>query len=172
MRGVKQFDEFIRMGVVKKQAPDKSRSRFLIIEAEQDYDYLQFYIDGNKQGEWSGIDNSWSFVSFPVTVGNHDLQWEYDKDSSADDGQDCAWLDYIVGGDLRSNSNIVPVERYVEGMRERYRAKLYRLFDEYKPIRLGLQRSGNPEILRNIIKGVFKDSNSFGICFNTCINST
>jgi len=71
-----------------------------------------------------------------------------------------AWLDYIVGGDLRSNSNIVPVERYVEGMRERYRAKLYRLFDEYKPIRLGLQRSGNPEILRNIIKGVFKDSDA------------
>ncbi|MDP7567743.1 MAG: C25 family cysteine peptidase, partial [Flavobacteriales bacterium] len=40
------------------------------VSSEQDYDYLQFYIDGNKQGEWSGIDNSWSFVSFPVTVGN------------------------------------------------------------------------------------------------------
>jgi len=40
MRGVKQFDEFIRMGIVKRQAPDKSRSRFLIMEAEQGYDYL------------------------------------------------------------------------------------------------------------------------------------
>jgi len=29
MRGVKQFDEFIRSGVVKRQAPDKSRSSFL-----------------------------------------------------------------------------------------------------------------------------------------------
>jgi hypothetical protein len=78
------------------------------VSSEQDYDYLQFYIDGNKQGEWSGIDNSWSFVSFPVTVGNHDLQWEYDKDSSADDGQDCAWLDYIVFPpiDLGQSTNI------------------------------------------------------------------
>ena len=40
MRGVKQFDEFLKSGVVKKQAPDKSRSRFLIIEAEQGYSYL------------------------------------------------------------------------------------------------------------------------------------
>ena len=71
-------------------------SFFKFVSSEQDYDYLQFYIDGNKQGEWSGIDNSWSFVSFPVTVGNHNFEWEYDKDGAVSDGQDCAWLDYIV----------------------------------------------------------------------------
>ncbi len=71
-------------------------SFFKFVSSEQDYDFLQFYIDGNKQGEWSGIDNAWSFVSFPVTVGNHDLEWEYDKDGGVTDGQDCAWLDYIV----------------------------------------------------------------------------
>ena len=78
------------------------------VSSEQDYDYLQFYIDGNKQGEWSGIDNSWSFVSFPVTVGNHDFQWEYDKDSGWEDGEDCAWLDYIVFPpiDLGQSTNI------------------------------------------------------------------
>ena len=57
---------------------------------------MQFYIDGNKQGEWSGIDNSWSFVSFPVSVGMHEFEWEYDKDQYVTGGQDCAWLDYIV----------------------------------------------------------------------------
>jgi hypothetical protein len=72
---------------------DISFFKFVSSEA---YDYLQFYIDGNKQGEWSGIDNAWSFVSFPVTVGNHNLEWEYDKDASVSDGQDCAWIDYIV----------------------------------------------------------------------------
>jgi len=72
---------------------DISFFKFVSSEA---YDYLQFYIDGNKQGEWSGIDNAWSFVSFPVTVGNHDFEWEYDKDASVSDGQDCAWIDYIV----------------------------------------------------------------------------
>ena len=69
---------------------------------------MQFYIDGNKQGEWSGIDNAWSFVSFPVTVGNHDFEWEYDKDGAISDGQDCAWLDYIVFPpiDLGQTTNI------------------------------------------------------------------
>ena len=72
---------------------DISFYKFVSSEA---YDYLQFYIDGDKQGEWSGIDNAWSFVSFPVTLGNHDFEWEYDKDGSVSDGQDCAWIDYIV----------------------------------------------------------------------------
>ena len=40
MKDLKQFDEFIRMGIVKKQSPDKSRSKFLIMEAEQGYAYL------------------------------------------------------------------------------------------------------------------------------------
>ena len=71
-------------------------SFFKFVSSEEDCDYLQFYIDGDKQGEWSGIDNAWSFVSFPVTVGNHDFNWEYDKDGSISDGDDCAWLDYIV----------------------------------------------------------------------------
>ena len=75
---------------------DGDISFFKFVSSEQDYDFLQFYIDGNKQGEWSGIDNAWSFVFFPVTVGNHDFEWEYDKDGGLADGQDCAWIDYIV----------------------------------------------------------------------------
>ena len=71
-------------------------SFYKFVSSEQDYDFLQFYIDGNKQGEWSGIDNSWSFVSFPVSVGIHEFEWEYDKDQYVTGGQDCAWLDYIV----------------------------------------------------------------------------
>ena len=71
-------------------------SFYKFVSSEQNYDFLQFYIDGNKQGEWSGIDNAWSFVSFPVTPGSHHFEWEYDKDSGWQDGEDCAWLDYIV----------------------------------------------------------------------------
>jgi len=82
-------------------------SFFKFVSSEQDYDYLQFYIDGNKQGEWSGIDNAWSFVSFPITIGNHDLEWEYDKDGSSIGGQDCAWLDYIVFPPINLGSTAV-----------------------------------------------------------------
>ena len=82
-------------------------SFFKFVSSEQDYDFLQFYVDGNKQGEWSGIDNAWSFVSFPITVGNHDLEWEYDKDGSSTGGQDCAWLDYIVFPPINLGSTAV-----------------------------------------------------------------
>lgn len=83
-------------------------SFYKFVSSEEDYDYLQFYIDGNKQGEWSGIDNAWSSVSFPVAPGNHQFEWEYDKDGVVSDGQDCAWLDYIVFPpiDLGQTTNI------------------------------------------------------------------
>ena len=75
---------------------DGEISFYKFVSSEQDYDFLQFYIDGNKQGEWSGQDTSWSFVSYPINIGTHDLNWEYDKDGSTSEGDDCAWLDYIV----------------------------------------------------------------------------
>ena len=64
------------------------------MSSEQHWDFLQFYIDGNKKGEWSGIDNSWSF-SYPVTVGVHEFEWEYDKDGWTEEGEDSC-TDYIV----------------------------------------------------------------------------
>ncbi len=37
MRDVKEFNEFIRSKIVRKQTPDKSRAKFLVQEAERDY---------------------------------------------------------------------------------------------------------------------------------------
>ena len=37
MKAIKNFDEFIKKGIVKKQSPDKPRAEFLIKESEQDY---------------------------------------------------------------------------------------------------------------------------------------
>ena len=56
MRRVKQFNEFIEKGVVKKQSPDKSRSKFLIIEAEQDYAYLLKLIETMGVGNHNAND--------------------------------------------------------------------------------------------------------------------
>ena len=36
----KSFEDFIKLGVVKKQSPDKSRAKFLLTEANQNYSYL------------------------------------------------------------------------------------------------------------------------------------
>jgi len=64
--------------------------------SEQDYDFLNFYIDGAKKGSWSGIPGVWSRVAFPVTTGLHTFMWSYEKDYSNSVGSDCAWIDYIL----------------------------------------------------------------------------
>ncbi len=83
-------------------------SFFKFLSSEQDYDFLKFKINGTKVGEWSGIDNTWSFVSFPVDTGLNTFKWEYEKDGAVEDGQDCAWIDYIVFPpiDLGQTTNI------------------------------------------------------------------
>ncbi len=40
MRGIKNFQEFIRNGIVKKQSPDKSRAEFLIKSSDNSYKVL------------------------------------------------------------------------------------------------------------------------------------
>ena len=45
MKAIKNFDEFIKKGIVKKQSPDKSRSEFLIKEAENSYLFLKEIIN-------------------------------------------------------------------------------------------------------------------------------
>ena len=40
MKPIKNFNEFIKQGVVKKQSPDKSRAEFLINEAKNSFEVL------------------------------------------------------------------------------------------------------------------------------------
>jgi hypothetical protein len=47
----KKFEEFVQLGIVKKQNPNKSRAKFLIVESEKDYTYLLKLI------KTMGIDN-------------------------------------------------------------------------------------------------------------------
>lgn len=41
MRPIKDFEEFVRLGIVKKQSPDISRAQFLREESEKSYSFLQ-----------------------------------------------------------------------------------------------------------------------------------
>ncbi|MFH1319544.1 MAG: C25 family cysteine peptidase [Bacteroidota bacterium] len=60
-----------------------------------DWDYLEFLIDGISQGVWDG-EIDWSLEKFPVTAGQHTFKWLYIKDGYVSEGQDCAWIDYIL----------------------------------------------------------------------------
>ncbi len=58
-------------------------------------DYLTFIIDDNEVGRWEGDDN-WSKVTYVVDNGNHSFNWKYTKNNDISEGEDCAWIDFIV----------------------------------------------------------------------------
>lgn len=72
-----------------------SISFFRKVSSESGYDYMRFYIDNVKVGEWAG-NIAWSKVSYPVASGMRTFKWEYMKDISVSSGDDCAWVDYIT----------------------------------------------------------------------------
>lgn len=86
-----QSELFITLEVLA--AGDLSFYRKLSSEAE--WDFLRFYIDYAMVGEWSG-ELDWEMVSFPVSQGLHTFRWVYEKDTYLSNGDDCAWVDYIV----------------------------------------------------------------------------
>lgn len=72
-----------------------SISFFRKVSSESGYDFLRFYIDNTKVGEWAG-NVPWGKVSYPVQAGNRTFKWEYMKDYIVSSGDDCAWIDYIT----------------------------------------------------------------------------
>jgi len=65
------------------------------VSSESGFDCLYFYIDGVKQGKWSG-EQDWVQVSFQVTTGTRTFEWTYTKDGSESGGDDTAWIDDII----------------------------------------------------------------------------
>ncbi len=71
-----------------------SISFFVKTSSENSFDFLRFYIDNVKQGEWSG-ELDWRRASYAAHSGTHNYKWMYTKDIYLDVGEDCAWVDYI-----------------------------------------------------------------------------
>ena len=66
------------------------------------YDYLEFKIDNVSKGQWGG-EIDWSKEAYFLTAGTHTLKWTYLKDASVSEGNDCAWIDFIVLPPLNMN---------------------------------------------------------------------
>lgn len=85
--------------------PQQSEVRFALkVSSEENYDLLQFLIDGTVVGEWSGYVD-WKLVDFVVEQGLHTLQWRYSKDLSISDGEDRAWIDWLELSDARGQDS-------------------------------------------------------------------
>ncbi len=65
------------------------------VSSESGKDRLQFLLDGNVIGEWSG-NKDWTYASFRLDQGSHQLEWRYSKDQQNAEGQDAAWIDDII----------------------------------------------------------------------------
>jgi hypothetical protein len=88
------------------QSPD-SLSFYYKVSSEQYYDFLEFYMDGTKKDEWSGL-VSWSRKSYYVpTSGVHNFKWVYMKDFIISTHEDCAWVDEVIFPPLSSPTGIL-----------------------------------------------------------------
>ncbi|MGD9706748.1 MAG: peptidylprolyl isomerase [Candidatus Delongbacteria bacterium] len=82
------------------------------VSSQEDYDYMEFWIDRIKKMVVSG-ETPWREITFPVLAGNRTFKWKYKKNVSGIAGEDCARLDRIVlGGGLPVSieSQITPAE--------------------------------------------------------------
>jgi len=64
------------------------------VSSELGWDALIVYLDGIELDSWSG-EIDWSYASFPVSAGAHELKWVYSKDYVVSAGLDAAWIDNI-----------------------------------------------------------------------------
>ncbi len=64
------------------------------VDSEEDYDFLNFEIDGLVVDRISGL-VEWEEITVDVPAGDHALRWTYRKDEELSDGADAGWVDQI-----------------------------------------------------------------------------
>lgn len=65
------------------------------VSCEEDYDYLDLFIDGNFSEYITG-EVPWLFKSITVSAGVHEIEWFYNKDTTSSVGADAAWVDQVT----------------------------------------------------------------------------
>jgi len=65
------------------------------VSSEETFDFLKFYIDGEEKASWSG-EIDWTQARFNVEEGLHVFKWEYVKDQLYGEGDDCAYIDFVL----------------------------------------------------------------------------
>ena len=73
---------------------EDSFSFYSKVSTELDYDFLQFYVDGELIDSWSGELN-WRKNLYKLSEGEHIIKWSYAKDVYMLEGSDAVWIDSI-----------------------------------------------------------------------------
>jgi subtilisin family serine protease len=64
------------------------------VSSEAGWDWLQFFVDNQSMGQWSG-EVDWTQFIFSLSKGTHTLEWRYSKDPAISLGLDAAFLDNV-----------------------------------------------------------------------------
>jgi len=86
------------------------------VSSEADYDFLEFYIDGELQDQISGTVD-WQQMTYAITgSGSHTLEWRYTKDEAVSEGSDNGWVDKLEwnGGGQPANMSENTGQLYVK----------------------------------------------------------
>jgi hypothetical protein len=95
MRSGKITDAQESILVVEEETGAGTGSFYVKISSEQDWDYLQFAVNGRALAKWSGRVN-WKKFEFPLQAGINRLEWRYRKDPSTFAGMDAAFIDNVI----------------------------------------------------------------------------
>jgi hypothetical protein len=66
------------------------------VESESCCDSLEVYVD--EQLQHAITNNTWATYQIPLDANLHTIKFRYEKDGSASNGEDTAWLDNITFG--------------------------------------------------------------------------
>jgi len=84
------------------------------VSSEQDFDFLEFYIDGTRRGYISGEVNWYKQEYMIGTFGPHTLRWRYVKDWCGNGGSDSAWVDKVVWESSNATPPSGPLEEALD----------------------------------------------------------
>jgi len=85
----------VELQITVEVLADDSISFYKKVSSEQNWDFLEFWVDNQKVGSWSGTVD-WSRQVYPIGAGVYTFKWIYMKDNYYSNGQDCGWIDYII----------------------------------------------------------------------------
>lgn len=63
--------------------------------SEQESDMLQFFVNDEMMDGISG-ETGWEYMEYSINEGTFTLKWQFTKDESSSEGQDCGWVDRIT----------------------------------------------------------------------------
>jgi peptidase C25-like protein/type IX secretion system substrate protein len=103
--GVIDHGEFSELRIRLEVLEEDSISFFVKTSSEEDADILEFRINNNPYGRFSG-NSSWVKESYFIKPGRTTFTWVYTKNSHSSVNSDCTWLDFI---DLPTSSQTVSI---------------------------------------------------------------